>query len=345
AAAARPGRGTGIAGGRGRAGEDGPDPAEEPIRFDQRGFPRHRAPSGSRSAVRQRMVTTGVLAAVLSAPVVALWAAHRGGDGAHGAAAVASVQVGPPSTGPSGHPSAPDGAGRASGADGTDTAALQLADAPRAETLLPPVQGPAVPVPSRGAGPIGDSVLTPPAPAPAAPGQLTVEAGEYGSRTVITLTDSGGTTIHWHAQVDVDWLRLSRDSGTLEPGQRITVTVTVDETRMPAGHWTARIAFPPSEAVVTLEGGPTHRDGPEPTSGTDTPGPSHSPSAPGAGTDGPSAPAGPSTAPSSTASPDSNGSPAHTGGTGDRSGEPGPSGPAPSDPAAPSSGGPAPTGG
>ncbi|MEU6238327.1 sigma-70 family RNA polymerase sigma factor, partial [Kitasatospora sp. NPDC047058] len=60
-----------------------PAPVVEPgLRFDQSGFPRHRAPDAGRAlAVRRRVVTTGVLAAVLAAPVVALWAGHRGGGG------------------------------------------------------------------------------------------------------------------------------------------------------------------------------------------------------------------------------------------------------------------------
>lgn len=72
-----------------------PAPVVEPgLRFDQGGFPRHRAPDAGRAlAVRRRVVTTGVLAAVLAAPVVALWAGHRGGGGAGAAAAVSSVRV------------------------------------------------------------------------------------------------------------------------------------------------------------------------------------------------------------------------------------------------------------
>jgi hypothetical protein len=183
--------------------------------------------------------------------------------------------------------------------------------------LLPTVQGAAVPVPSHGAGRFGDSVLEPPAPAGA--GQLTVEAGEYGSRTVITLTNSGGTTIHWHAVLDAPWLRLSRDEGALAPGRRITVTVTVDETAAPTGHWTAHIALPPSEAVVTLEGGPVHRDGPTPTEppGGDrqSPPPSDTGGTGGGtgGEGGPSGTPGTPTAPADPTTPAPGGSPQHGG--------------------------------
>ncbi|MFD0348051.1 hypothetical protein ACFQ0M_22545 [Kitasatospora aburaviensis] len=87
---------------------------------------------------------------------------------------------------------------------------------------------------------------------------------------MLTLTNSGTTEIRWHAVVDAAWLRLSRDAGTLAPGQRITVIVSVDDDLAPTTPWTALIALPPSQAVVTLEGGPHRRGGPtpvEPTAG------------------------------------------------------------------------------
>ncbi|MEV0533688.1 sigma-70 family RNA polymerase sigma factor [Kitasatospora sp. NPDC050463] len=329
-----------------------PAPVVEPgLRFDQGGFPRHRVPdSGRARAVRRRVVTTGVLAAVLAAPVVALWAGHRGGSGTGAAASVSSVRVEDDGRTAGRRPSGPVAgqAGEVVGAVGAApaVAGLELAGAgPRsAETLLPGIQGPAIPVPGRGATPLGSPTLiaapaptatgtgtaTGPgpgsapagAPAPAPVGLLTVEAGDYGTRTVLTLTNSGATEIRWHAEVDAGWLRLSRDAGTLAPGQRITVIVTVDEDLAPNTHWTARIALPPSQAVVTLEGGPQHRGGstsvpaepsttptgpgPAPTGGTPSapptgPGPTATPSSPAA-TASPTATrtAAPTTAPSAT---------------------------------------------
>ncbi|WP_045302323.1 BACON domain-containing protein [Saccharothrix sp. ST-888] len=290
------------------------------LRFDRSGFPRHRAPGqGRASAGRQRMVTTGVLAAVLAAPVVALWGAHHGGD--RGAGSVSAVRVDTaelpvPDDGPEARPAS----GARTGAGG-----LQLAAVRGAETLLPPIAGAAVPVPSGssarldGPGLVAAPVGTAQPPAPGAalapapvPAQLTVEAQEFSGRTVITLTDSGGTALQWHAVLDADWLRLSRDSGTLAPGQRITITVTVDEDRAPQTRWTARIAFPPSEAVVTLEGGPEHRGGsptPTPTQtastapppGTPTPSPTPSASSPSPSATPPAA--SPTPAPTASASP------------------------------------------
>ncbi len=306
------------------------------LRFDHGGFPRHRVPDAGRGlAVRRRVVTTGVLAAVLAAPVVALWAGHRGGAGPGSAASVSAVRVdeagrdtgqrppwavgGAGAAGGAGMPglelagAGPGGGGVAGGTGGTGGTGS-------AETLLPgfprlTFQGPLVPVPSRGATPLGSPTLVA-APAPvveraSAPGAgdpspaglLTVEAREYGSRTVLTLTNSGTTEIRWHAETNAGWLRLSRDAGTLEPGQRITVIVTVDEDLAPATPWTARIALPPSQAVVTMEGGPQNRGGSASSSADPSSTPSSgSSSAPGGG---PSATA--------TASPSSSSTPSRTG--------------------------------
>ncbi|WP_353651724.1 hypothetical protein [Streptomyces sp. XY431] len=211
-----------------------------------------------------------------------------------------------------------------------------------AETLLPGIQGPLIPVPAHGAtplasptlvaapAPVGGAAVLPSGPgtpsngAPVPSGLLTVEAGEYGNRTVLTLTNSGGTEIRWHAVVDASWLRLSRDSGTLAPGQRITVIVSVDEDLAPATRWTARIALPPSQAVVTLEGGPQHRGGstsapaepgtgettaapsPTPTGGptpSGTPAPTGSPTATPAPTTTPTGGATPTATPTPTTTP------------------------------------------
>ncbi|WP_371518274.1 hypothetical protein [Kitasatospora sp. NBC_01300] len=315
--------------------------AESGLRFDQGGFPRHRAPDAGRAlAVRRRVVTTGVLAAVLAAPVVALWAGHRG-SGAGTAAAVSAVRVEEAGRTGGQQPSKPwPTAGAPAGTGVPGVPGMELAGAGTvgagvigAETLplgFPrlTLQGPAVPVPARGATPIGSPALVAaPAPAvgrapaagggpggaePAPAGLLTVEAAEYGSRTILTLTDSGTTEIHWHAVTDAAWLRLSRDSGTLAPGQRITVTVTVDEDLAPTAHWTARIALPPSQAVVTLEGGPHNRGGSASSpaapgassSATADPRPGGSPQPSGTATAAPSPSGSPSSgAPSASASP------------------------------------------
>ncbi|MFG3226481.1 sigma-70 family RNA polymerase sigma factor [Kitasatospora sp. NPDC048194] len=300
-------------------------PAEPGLRFDHSGFPRHRAPDAGRGlAVRRRVVTTGVLAAVLAAPVVALWAGHRGGGGPGSAASVSAVRVDEAGQEAGQRPPQPWAAGvpaeavSGAGMPGLELAGAGAGGAGGAETLLPgfprlTFQGPLVPVPSRGATPLSSPTLvaapapgadraTNPGAGPADPaGLLTVEAAEYGSRTVLTLTNSGATEIRWRAVTDAGWLRLSREAGTLAPGQRITVIVTVDEDLAPATHWTARIALPPSQAVVTLEGGPQNRGGSASSSGepSSTPGSSAppTPSAPASATSSPSA------SPSTSASP------------------------------------------
>ncbi|MFD4536585.1 hypothetical protein ACFWNL_20940 [Kitasatospora sp. NPDC058397] len=305
--------------------------AESGLRFDQGGFPRHRAPDAGRAlAVRRRVVTTGVLAAVLAAPVVALWAGHRSsGEGT--AAAVSTVRVEEAGRTGGQQPSKPwpaAGTTAGTGLPGVPGMELAGAGAGGAETLplgFPrlTLQGPAVPVPAHGATPIGSPTLVAaPAPAvgqapapgggpgeaePAPAGLLTVEAAEYGSRTVLTLTDSGTTEIHWHAVTDAGWLRLSRDSGTLAPGQRITVTVTVDEDLAPTAHWTARIALPPSQAVVTLEGGPHNRGGS--ASSPAAPGTSASASASASATTDPQPSSSPQPSVTATAAPSPSGSP------------------------------------
>ncbi|MFJ5883597.1 hypothetical protein [Kitasatospora cineracea] len=308
----------------GRRAAQGP---AEP-RFDQRGFPRHRMPPAARgTAVRQRVVTTGVLAAVLAAPVVALWSAHR--DGGEDRTAVSSVRV-DPTAGPGHRVPVPEPTAIAAALPPTaSVGSMELAGAVAAETSLPVVQGPAVAVPSPGAAALSSPALTAePAPPPSATAaRLAVEAGEYGNRTVLTLTNTGDGPLSWHAVLDVDWLRLSRDAGTLAPGQRITVTVTVDESRAPQSRWTAHLALPPSTAVVTLEGGTDHRGLPTPGDPSPTPSasasavqpPSPSPSASGSGP----APSSPPPSASAPASPSASAS-----GSGSPSAPPSPSAPA-----------------
>lgn len=318
----RPGRGRGT-----RPGEPG-------LRFDRQGFPRHRADSPDLAVVlRNRAVTTTVLAAVLAAPVAALWAAHRGGDGADGPVPVSAVRVDTPGTvyaqgdqADQGDRGAQGGRGGSAGSSGHGQAHVSGVLVSRGEATsrfggetLPPAAEPAsaAALPINVAGPsAGRPPVAPVAAAarPAAAQGLTVCAGEYGSRTVITLTNSTEQPIYWRAVSDAAWLRLSRDSGVLQPGQRITVIVTVDADRAPHGGWTAHIALQPSDAVVTLEGhGRRHGGGGHPH-----PHPSGSPS----GGPGGQGPGGGSPGPGSSSPPPSGGP----------TGQPSPSGPPPSSP-------------
>ena len=118
------------------------------------------------------------------------------------------------------------------------------------------------------------------------PGQqksgLSVEAGHSGDTTLITLRASGSSRVHWSAHTGASWLYLSQSSGTLEPGESLTIKVYVDHLREPTGPWSASVSVAPAGAVVSIEGygpaapspshpgpGPSrptrHRPDPEPT--------------------------------------------------------------------------------
>ncbi len=156
------------------------------------------------------------------------------------------------------------------------------------------------------------------------PGRLTVEAQPSGDTTLITLTASGGAPVHWSASESASWLHLSRSSGTLAPGQSITIQVYVDHTREPAGHWSARVSIAPSGAIIAIDG---YGDGRPPTH----PGPGPGPSDPGPSDPGPSDP-GPSDPGPSDPGPSDPG-PSDPGPSDPGPSDPGPSDPGPSDPA------------
>jgi DNA-directed RNA polymerase specialized sigma24 family protein len=269
-----------------RRGGAPPDPAParrvrprvpEP-RFDRRGFPVHRPVNAERAAqLRQRALTTTVIAAVVAAPVLTLWASHRGG---------------PPRTGPV----------SAVGAETTPEAGPNAAESPPPPSATGSTRS--------GSGSIALAAARPPddpgrRPAPA-PGRLSAEAAVFGGRAVLTLANTGGAPLSWQAVSDAGWVRLSRECGVLQPGQRVTVVATVDETGEPNGPWTAHVALRPSGQLVTLTGpgarataspspGPGRRSGPPPR-----PAPSPSPTGPSAS---PSPTPTPTTAPTPTPAP------------------------------------------
>ncbi|MYY84532.1 hypothetical protein GT044_25285 [Streptomyces sp. SID335] len=233
-----------------------------------------------RDRFRACAVTTTVVATVVAAPVLALWAAYRGapltGEGHDGRSVTASED---------------GGAGGIGGdrVDGYENAGnARKGPEPRFTkgSHSPDVS---VEVISGGSG------------SSTGPGRLTVEAQPSGDTTLITLTASGGSPVHWSASESASWLYLSRSSGTLAPGQSVTVQVYVDHNREPAGHWRARVSIAPSGAIIAIDGygdgRPPGRPGPGPRP-TDPrpsdPGPSNpGPSDPGPSDPGPSDP-GPS---------------------------------------------------
>lgn len=89
-----------------------------------------------------------------------------------------------------------------------------------------------------------------------ASGHLSVTAANTGDTTLITLTVSpdGDEPVRWSATTAAPWLYLSRSTGTLGPGESITLKVYVDPLREPSGHWHARVAVAPAGAVVSIEG-------------------------------------------------------------------------------------------
>ncbi|MFF7385334.1 hypothetical protein [Streptomyces griseoluteus] len=206
-------------------------------RFDRRGFPMDpKDRAARRDKLRARAVTTTVVATVVAAPVLALWAAYRGaptvgGDDSPGAAREADgpgVLGGDPAGGY-------QNAGNASVKPGTRPTGKGESDV---SVEVVSVNGAG----DRGAG------------------RLTVAAAHHGDTTLITLSAMGDAPVRWSAATSAPWLYLSRSAGTLDPGDSVTVKVFVDHLREPSGHWRARVAVAPAGAVVTIDG-----HGPAPT--------------------------------------------------------------------------------
>ncbi|MFI8875307.1 BACON domain-containing protein [Streptomyces sp. NPDC055243] len=222
-------------------------------RFDGRGFPMDpKDHAARRDRMRARAVTTTVVATVVAAPVLALWAAYRGapltGEGQDGRSVSASEA-------------------ESDGANG-DRRREDYENAGNAHTPPDPrftagSRSPDVSVEVISAG-------SPPSRSGTGAGRLTVSAQPSGGTTLITLSASGGEPVHWSASTGASWLYLSRSSGTLRPGETFTIRVYVDHAREPAGHWSARVSIAPSGAIISIDGygngsgRPTH-PGPRPT--------------------------------------------------------------------------------
>ncbi|MGW0082095.1 BACON domain-containing protein [Streptomyces sp. NPDC003393] len=202
-------------------------------RFDRRGFPMDpKDRAARRDRLRARAVTTTVVATVVAAPVLALWAAYRGtptGEGQGGPSATAREARGPGAL-----------AGEETG-DGYENAgnARPGPDAGFDGGARPDVSVEVVSV--RGAA--GHKA-----------GHLTVRATGAGDTTLVTLTASGTAPVRWSATTKAPWLYLSRASGALRPGESLTIKVYVDHLREPSGHWSARVAIAPAGAVVSIDG-------------------------------------------------------------------------------------------
>ncbi|GHF06887.1 hypothetical protein GCM10014715_73560 [Streptomyces spiralis] len=202
-------------------------------RFDRRGFPMDpKDRAARRDRLRARAVTTTVVATVVAAPVVALWAAYRGTPTGEG-------QGGPSATAREAHDH-----GALAGEetrDGYENAG-NARPGPDAGFggARPDVSVEVVSVRGGGAGHKA--------------GHLTVTATGAGDTTLVTLTASGPAPVRWSASTGAPWLYLSRSSGTLKPGESLTIKVYVDHLREPSGHWSARVAIAPAGAVVSIDG-------------------------------------------------------------------------------------------
>ncbi|MDJ0384905.1 hypothetical protein [Streptomyces sp. G-G2] len=249
-------------------------------RFARTGFPLDpKDHAARRDRIRARAVTTTVVATVVAAPVLALWAAYRG-----------APSTGEP-TGNAGTRISASGVEIPQHLDGHPLAAYENAGNTRTTGAEPrfteggPVADVSVEVISSGATPSPDQ--------PGAPGRLTVTASSRGGVTFLGLTASGGAPVDWRLWTDASWLRASRTAGTLAPGESVTLRIAVDPDAQPVGAWTARVGVDPSGAMVSISGGgrpaprpsqpqspaPTPPASPTPDPPTPTPTPTPSPPA------------------------------------------------------------------
>ncbi|MFI9761072.1 hypothetical protein ACIHFB_24355 [Streptomyces sp. NPDC051963] len=282
-------------------------------RFDRRGFPMDpKDRAARRDRLRARALTTTVVATVVAAPVLALWAAYRGtpvAEGQEGGSATASEAYGPGSLDGE---AASGGYENAGNADIKPGARFREGGSPDVSVEVIGVTG----ATTKGAA------------------HLAVTAGNSGDTTLLTLTATGSAPVRWSAATGASWLYLSQSSGTLEPGESLTIKVYVDHLREPSGYWSARVAISPAGAVVSIEGygtapTPSH-PGPGPGTPSDPP-PSTSDPSPLPTDPSPTEPA-PSDPPPSSADP----SPTPTEPSPSDPGDPGGSSPPPSDSGDPS---------
>ncbi|KUL37572.1 BACON domain-containing protein [Streptomyces regalis] len=303
-------------------------------RFDRRGFPMDpKDRAARRDRLRARAVTTTVVATVVAAPVLALWAAYRGtptGEGVDGHSASASEAHGPGMLDGETADGGYENAGNASAKRGD-----RFGDRDRPDVFVEVISVGG----GRGAG----------------AGHLEVSAGNSGDTTLVTLTATGRTPVRWSATTGAHWLYLSQSTGTLAPGESLTIKVYVDHLREPSGHWSARVAVSPAGALVSIEGygtapspsDPGHGPGPGPDPYPTDPTHPGDPTAPGTPSSPPPSSSGPDPTPTTSAPPDpmpsepppSSPDPSPTAGEPSPSGPSGPSGPSyPGGPTPPPSG-------
>ncbi|MEU4013375.1 hypothetical protein [Streptomyces pseudogriseolus] len=279
-------------------------------RFDRRGFPMNpKDRVARRDRLRARAVTTTIVATVVAAPVLALWAAYRGtpvGEGVGGGLSTAredgtvDFDGGEGGAGYENAGNAQPRPGTRFGADGAPDVSVEVVEV-------------------AGAGHRGAAVLG-------------VTAAHSGDTTLITLTARGDAPVRWSASTGASWLYLNRSSGILAPGESVTIRVFVDQLREPSGHWRATVAISPAGSVVSIEG-----YGPAPSSPV-----TGSPSAPGTPSGPPPSPSHPDPTPTTPTptdptptDPPSSPDPGPSTPTDPTPTDPSPSDPSPSDPSEP----------
>ncbi|MFC7217014.1 hypothetical protein ACFQLX_02335 [Streptomyces polyrhachis] len=209
-------------------------------RYDRTGFPQDpKVRAARRDRLRNRAITSTVVATVVAAPVLALWAAYRGAP-----------------TADDGRDAFPAATGKAMGPRDLDGDPVE--EAGSAQELPAPrytagSRTPDVSVEVVDSGGPTDRARTGTATTKG-PGRLTVEAMPSGDATLITLHASGGAAVRWHARSAASWLTFSSSSGTLFPGESTTIAVSVDSARQPRGRWDARVLIEPGGAEILIHG-------------------------------------------------------------------------------------------
>ncbi|MEV5873340.1 hypothetical protein AB0L75_03745 [Streptomyces sp. NPDC052101] len=220
-------------------------------RFDRRGFPMDpKDRAARRDRLRARAVTTTVVATVVAAPVLALWAAYRGAPTADGDGPSATAH----------EAQGPDGLGSdsAGGYENAGNARVK----------------PGAHLGKDGTADVSVEVVSVAGVGEKNSGRLDVSAANDGDTTLITLTADDSSPVRWSGSTSAPWLYLSQSSGTLGPGETLTIKVYVDHLREPSGHWHAQLAISPAGTVVTIEGygkAPTRHPTPTPSPTTPTP--------------------------------------------------------------------------
>ncbi|WP_431949755.1 BACON domain-containing protein [Actinacidiphila sp. bgisy167] len=255
-------------------------------RFDRRGFPMDlKERMARRARMRHRAVTSTVVAAVVAAPVLALWAAYHGAPLAPEHKGEGSLSAGEGIDGEQYEKAGVAGAaerGRSHrGGQGRLSVSVASA-APSASTAGPASASAGAPGSASPSGATAEGEDGGDRSAPRR-GRLLVEARSRGQHTVVILRAEGDAPVRWRAATSEPWLRLSRYHGRLRPGESMTLIVSVDRSREPVGAWTARIWFDPSGAVVTIEGRgkpqpPPPEPSPTPSASAPDPSPSDPPS-------------------------------------------------------------------